>query len=126
MTGSLAGKLIVVPESRELDLFARMLEDEGAATLRCPMVTILDLDDDAPAIAWLKRLAAGEFTDLILLTGRAAPAARRGTARRHRGAGHRGVGQATHRDARPEAGAGIARHRLEARPRRRRPHHRGH
>ncbi|HZL58539.1 MAG TPA: uroporphyrinogen-III synthase [Stellaceae bacterium] len=69
MTGSLAGKRIVVPESRELDLFARMLEDEGAATLRCPMVTILDLDDDAPAIAWLKRLAAGEFTDLILLTG---------------------------------------------------------
>src|SRR5665213_3082518 len=69
MTGSLAGKRIVVPESRELDLFARMLEDEGAVTLRCPMVTILDLDDDAPAAAWLKRLTAGEFTDLILLTG---------------------------------------------------------
>lgn len=69
MTHSLAGKRIVVPESRELDLFARMLEEEGAETLRCPMVTILDLDDDAPAAAWLKHLAAGEFTDLILLTG---------------------------------------------------------
>jgi uroporphyrinogen-III synthase len=69
MTQSLAGKRIVVPESRELDLFARMLEAEGAATLRCPMVTIRDADDTKPIEAWLKRLIASEFSDLILLTG---------------------------------------------------------
>jgi uroporphyrinogen-III synthase len=69
MTGSLAGKRIVVPESRQLDLFARMLEERGAVTLRCPMVTILDLDDPAPAVAWLQRLVSGKFDDLILLTG---------------------------------------------------------
>ena len=69
MTQSLAGKRIVVPESRELDLFARMLEAEGAATLRCPMVTIRDADDPKPIEAWLKRLIASEFSDLILLTG---------------------------------------------------------
>ena len=65
----LKGKRIVVPESRELDLFAGMLEAQGAVTLRCPMVTILDAEDPAPVEAWLRRLAAGAFDDLILLTG---------------------------------------------------------
>ncbi|MGH6984514.1 MAG: uroporphyrinogen-III synthase [Stellaceae bacterium] len=58
-----------MPESRELDLFAHMLEEQGAETLRCPLVVIRDLDDPAPAEAWLKRLIAGKFDDLILLTG---------------------------------------------------------
>ncbi|HEV2265445.1 MAG TPA: uroporphyrinogen-III synthase [Stellaceae bacterium] len=69
MTGPLSGKRIAVPESRELDLFARMLEEQGAEALRCPLVAIRDLDDPAPAEAWLKRLIAGKFDDLILLTG---------------------------------------------------------
>ena len=69
MTGSLSGKRIAVPESRELDLFARMLEEQGAQTLRCPLVAIRDLDDPASAEAWLRRLIAGKFDDLILLTG---------------------------------------------------------
>ena len=69
MTGPLTGKRIAVPESRELDLFARMLEEQGAQTLRCPLVAIRDLDDLAPAEAWLKRLITGNFDDLILLTG---------------------------------------------------------
>lgn len=69
MTGPLSGKCIAVPESRELDLFARMLEEQGAQTLRCPLVAIRDLDDPAPAEAWLRRLVAGKFDDLILLTG---------------------------------------------------------
>jgi len=69
MTGPLSGKRIAVPESRELDLFARMLEEQGAATLRCPLVAIRDLDDPAPAEAWLRRLSDGRFDDLILLTG---------------------------------------------------------
>lgn len=58
-----------MPESRELDLFAGMLEAEGARTIRCPLVTILDLDDAAPVEAWLRRLIAGDFQDLVLLTG---------------------------------------------------------
>ena len=65
----LQGRRIVVPESRELDLFVRMLEAQGAETLRCPMVTILDAEDPAPVEAWLRRLAAGALDDLILLTG---------------------------------------------------------
>jgi uroporphyrinogen-III synthase len=69
MSGDLAGRRILVPESRELDLFAQMLEARGAETLRCPLVTILDSDDPAPIETWLDRLAAGRFDDLILLTG---------------------------------------------------------
>ncbi|PWC33227.1 uroporphyrinogen-III synthase [Azospirillum sp. TSO35-2] len=67
--GDLAGKRILVPESRDLDLFAGMMEQHGAETIRCPMVKILDLDDPAPAMAWLDRLLAGGFDDIILLTG---------------------------------------------------------
>jgi uroporphyrinogen-III synthase len=67
--GALAGCRIVVPESRELDLFAAMLETQGATTLRCPMIAILDLDDDRAALEWLRRLASGGLDDLVLLTG---------------------------------------------------------
>ena len=69
MTGPLSGKRIAVPENRELDLFTRMLEEQGAKTVRCPLVVIRDLDDPAPAEAWLKRMVTGKFDDLILLTG---------------------------------------------------------
>jgi uroporphyrinogen-III synthase len=65
----LHGVTILVPESRELDLFAGMLETHGARTLRCPLVTILDVADSAPIEAWLQRLITAEFDDLILLTG---------------------------------------------------------
>ncbi|MBP2303264.1 uroporphyrinogen-III synthase [Azospirillum picis] len=67
--GDLAGKRILVPESRDLDLFAGMMEQHGAETIRCPMVKILDLDDPSPARDWLDRLLAGGFDDIILLTG---------------------------------------------------------
>lgn len=65
----LTGRLIALPESRELDLFADMLERRGARTLRCPLVTILDSPNEAPIKDWLQRCIAGEFDDLILLTG---------------------------------------------------------
>jgi uroporphyrinogen-III synthase len=65
----LAGRRILVPESRELDLFARMLEERGAEAVRCPLVTIRDVENTASVEAWLRRLAAGGFDDLILLTG---------------------------------------------------------
>jgi uroporphyrinogen-III synthase len=69
MTKKLHGVTILVPESRELDLFAGMLEAHGARTLRCPLVTILDAADSTPVEAWLQRLTCGGFDDLILLTG---------------------------------------------------------
>lgn len=69
MAGELAGRRILVPESRELDLFASMLEAHGAETVRCPMVAMRDVEDPAPVEAWLGRLAEGRFDDLVLLTG---------------------------------------------------------
>jgi uroporphyrinogen-III synthase len=69
MGDNLRGKTILVPESRELDLFAGMLESQGARTLRCPLVTILDVTDRTPVEEWLERLTHDEFDDLILLTG---------------------------------------------------------
>ena len=69
MSGRLSGITILVPESRELDLFCRVLEGQGATAVRCPLVSIRDVEDVAPIEAWLKRLMAGEFEDLVLLTG---------------------------------------------------------
>ncbi|MGH7036130.1 MAG: uroporphyrinogen-III synthase [Stellaceae bacterium] len=66
---ALRGRRILVPESRELDLFAGMLEARGAEALRCPLVTIRDVEDPAPVAARLGRMAEGAFDDLILLTG---------------------------------------------------------
>ena len=36
--------------------------------MRCPLVQILDLDDVAEAEAWIERLIAGAFQDVIWLT----------------------------------------------------------
>ena len=69
MTGSLTGRRIAVPETRELDRLAGMLEQQGATTLRCPLVSIHDAPDPAPVLAWLRRFADAPFDDLILLTG---------------------------------------------------------
>jgi uroporphyrinogen-III synthase len=69
MPGALDGLTILVPESRELDLFVQLLEAEAAAAVRCPLVQILDLDDTAEAEAWIEQLMAGAFQDVIWLTG---------------------------------------------------------
>src|SRR5689334_609951 len=62
----LAGRRIALPETRELDRLARMLEEQGAETLRCPMVAIRDAPDPAPVREWLGRLP---FDDIVLFTG---------------------------------------------------------
>jgi uroporphyrinogen-III synthase len=67
--GALAGRTIAVPETRELDVFAGLLERRGASVLRCPLVAIRDAPDPAPVLAWLRQFAAGGCDDLILLTG---------------------------------------------------------
>ena len=69
MGDTLAGRRIVVPETRELDVFARMLEQHGAITIRCPMISITDVADAAPVVAWLRRFTGDPPDDLILMTG---------------------------------------------------------
>lgn len=65
----LAGRTIAVPETREVELFVKMLEAEGAETYRCPLVAILDAPNQEPINEWLLMLASGEFHDVILFTG---------------------------------------------------------
>src|SRR5215510_10972850 len=66
---TLAGRTIAVPETRELDVFASMLERRGATVLRCPLVTILDAPDPVPVLDWIRWFVSGACDDLILLTG---------------------------------------------------------
>jgi len=66
---TLAGRTIAVPETRELDVFAAMLERRGATVLRCPLVAILDAPNPAPVLDWIRWFVGGACDDLILLTG---------------------------------------------------------
>jgi uroporphyrinogen-III synthase len=65
----LTGRRIALPEHRELDRLAAMLEAAGAVTLRCPLVAIIDVAHPAPALAWIERLISRPCADLIFLTG---------------------------------------------------------
>ena len=65
----LTGRLIAIPETREIEIFAAMLERRGATVVRCPMVAIRDAPDPAPVLQWSRRFAQGACDDLILLTG---------------------------------------------------------
>jgi uroporphyrinogen-III synthase len=69
MSSELQGRRVALPETRELNQLARMIEERGGTAVRCPLVSILDAPDPEPIVAWLRELTAGRFTDLILLTG---------------------------------------------------------
>lgn len=66
---TLAGRTIALPETRELDVFAAMLERRGAKVIRCPLVAILDAPDPEPVLDWIRAFCAGSCDDLVLLTG---------------------------------------------------------
>ena len=65
----LAGRIVALPETRELERLVALLEADGARTLQCPLVAIVDAPDATAVDAWLATLAKGDFDDLIFLTG---------------------------------------------------------
>ncbi len=61
----LTGRVVAVPEARQLDVLAGLLERRGANVLRCPLVGIHDSPDEAEVVAWIDRLIA-QPTDLVV------------------------------------------------------------
>lgn len=66
---ALRGRRIGVPESRQLDLFADMLERRGAIATRCPLVDIRDAPDAEPINRWLDEVIEHGLDHMIWLTG---------------------------------------------------------
>jgi uroporphyrinogen-III synthase len=71
MPHPLEGRTIALAETRQIDELAQLLESDGATTLRCPMVSILDAPDPGPVVAWLNELCADRFGYVVLMTGEA-------------------------------------------------------
>ncbi|HEX3860814.1 MAG TPA: uroporphyrinogen-III synthase [Stellaceae bacterium] len=65
----LAGRRIAVLEHRELDRLGHMLEAQGAETLRCPLIAIVDSGESEAVGAWLRRFVETPPDDLVLMTG---------------------------------------------------------
>ena len=69
MTDRLNGYRILILETREEAQFSRLLAEQGADVLQCPMFTIHDAPDPAPIEAWIHRFIDQPFDDLVLMTG---------------------------------------------------------
>jgi len=69
MADRLNGYRILILESREEAQFSRLLAEQGADVLQCPMFTIRDAPDAAPIEAWIRRLIEKPCDDLVLMTG---------------------------------------------------------
>ncbi|MGJ4959375.1 uroporphyrinogen-III synthase [Bradyrhizobium sp. HKCCYLRH2015] len=69
MADRLTGNRILILETREEAQFSRLLAEQGADVLQCPMFTIEDAPDPAPIEAWIRRCNERPFDDLVLMTG---------------------------------------------------------
>ena len=69
MADRLNGYRILILETREEAQFSRLLAEQGADVLQCPMFTIHDAPDPAPIEAWIRRTLDKPFDDLVLMTG---------------------------------------------------------
>lgn len=69
MAGRLEGYRILILETREEAQFSRLLQEQGAHVLQCPMFTIHDAPDPAPIEVWIRLFIDKPFDDLVLMTG---------------------------------------------------------
>ena len=69
MADRLNGYRILILETREEAQFSRLLAEQGADVLQCPMFTIHDAPDPAPIEAWIRRFIEKPCDDLVLMTG---------------------------------------------------------
>jgi uroporphyrinogen-III synthase len=69
MADRLTGYRILILETREEAQFSRLLAEQGADVLQCPMFAINDASDPAPVEAWIRRAIEKPLDDLVLMTG---------------------------------------------------------
>jgi uroporphyrinogen-III synthase len=69
MADRLNGYRILILETREEAQFSRLLAEQGADVLQCPMFTIHDAPGSAPVEAWIRRFVERPCDDLVLMTG---------------------------------------------------------
>ena len=69
MADRLNGYRILILESREEAQFSRLLTEQGADVVQCPMFTIHDAPDPKPIEAWIRRFIERPCDDLVLMTG---------------------------------------------------------
>jgi uroporphyrinogen-III synthase len=69
MADRLNGYRILILETREEAQFSRLLAEQGADVVQCPMFTIHDAPDSAPIEAWIRRFIETPCDDLVLMTG---------------------------------------------------------
>jgi uroporphyrinogen-III synthase len=69
MADRLNGYRILILETREEAQFSRLLTEQGADVLQCPMFTIHDAPDPAPVEDWIRRSIEQPLDDLVLMTG---------------------------------------------------------
>lgn len=69
MADRLNGYRILILETREEAQFSRLLTEQGADVLQCPMFSIQDAPDPAPIEAWIRRAIDTPLDDLVLMTG---------------------------------------------------------
>ncbi|MEY4641575.1 MAG: hypothetical protein RLZZ227_1569 [Pseudomonadota bacterium] len=68
-SSALSGKVVAVPETRQLGLLVDLLTKRGAQVLEIPLVSILDAPDPGPVLAWIERFIKAPPDLFILLTG---------------------------------------------------------
>jgi uroporphyrinogen-III synthase len=69
MADRLNGYRILILETREEAQFSRLLQEQGADVVQCPMFAIHDAPDPAPVEAWMQRFIDRPCDDLVLMTG---------------------------------------------------------
>lgn len=69
MADRLTGTRILILETREEAQFSKLLAEQGAEVVQCPMFTIQDAPDAAPVEAWIRRAIDKPLDDLVLMTG---------------------------------------------------------
>ena len=69
MADRLNGYRILILETREEAQFSRLLTEQGADVLQCPMFAIEDASDPAPIEAWIRRAIDKPFDDIVFTTG---------------------------------------------------------